>query len=154
MLSLMERVFFLEKVPLLRQLDLQDLAQVAAVAEEVTLPPAAVLFRQGDPGDALWVVLDGEVAILLAGREVNVMRRGQSFGEIAVLDDAPRTAEARSRDDVYALKIGRRTFAALLQRNGALRLAVVRELAARHEAIAARVQVLEARQGAVPGVPA
>ena len=152
MLSLMERVFFLEKVPLLRHLDLQELAQVAAIAEEVSLPPATVLFRQGDPGDALWVVLDGEVAILLDGREVNVMRRGQSFGEIAVLDDAPRTAEARSRRDVYALKIGRRTFAGLLLHNGALRLAVVRELAARAEAIAARVRGLETRAAVAQGV--
>lgn len=143
MLSLMERVFFLEKVPLLHQLDLRELTQVAAIADEVSLPPDSVLFRRGDSGDALWLVLDGEVAIELDGREVNVMRRGESFGEIAVLDDAPRTADARAKADVYALKIGRAAFERLLADHGPLRLAVLRELADRHQTISARVRLLE-----------
>src|SRR5690349_20768386 len=61
MLSLPQRAYFLGRVPLFAGLALADLLAIARIAEEVTAAPGQLLFRQGDPGDALWAVLDGEV---------------------------------------------------------------------------------------------
>jgi CRP-like cAMP-binding protein len=145
--ALTERAFFLRRVPLFARLAAEQLVHLAEAAEEHTFPPASVLFRRGDAGDGLYVVLDGEVSIVLEGREVNVMRAGQSFGEIAVLDSAPRTADAVARTDVLALRIGRAEFERLFTRHRALRRAVLAELALRLETIERRVAALAAAGG-------
>jgi CRP/FNR family cyclic AMP-dependent transcriptional regulator len=69
-----------------------------------------ILFRQGDPATELFVVLDGRIAIATQagdGREavVAVLERGGLFGELAVFDDAPRSADARALTDVIVAAV-------------------------------------------------
>ena len=142
MLSTTERVFFLARVPLFAQFDLENQARIAQLAEEVSFEPGEHLFRQSDPGDALYIVLDGEVAILLDDREINRVHPGESLGEIALLDRGLRTAGARAATDVLALKIERHAMADLLARSPELRTAVVAELGARLRTITARLRTL------------
>lgn len=145
MLSVTERIFFLAKVPLFSDLGLDSQTQLAAIAEEVTFQPGELLFQQGDVGDSLYVVLDGEVAILLDGHEVNRMNPGESFGEIAVLDRGTRTAGGRAVSDVLALRIDRRAVEDLMARSSELRLAIVAELGSRIRAISERTRQLADR---------
>ncbi len=145
MLSVTERIFFLAKVPLFSDLGLDSQTQLAAIAEEVTFQPGEDLFQQGDVGDSLYVVLDGEVAILLDGHEVNRMKPGESFGEIAVLDKGTRTAGGRAVSDVLALRIDRRAVEDLMARSSELRLAIVAELGSRIRAIKERIRQLADR---------
>lgn len=144
MLSVAERVFFITKVPLFAQLDRPTKARLASVAEEVVFKPGELLFRQGDPGDTLYLLLDGEVAIELGGTEVNRMRPGDSFGEVAILDRGRRTADARADGDVLALRIDRRAVEDLLASYPQLRLAIVNQLGARLRAINQRLRTLRA----------
>jgi len=145
MLSVTERIFFLAKVPLFSDLGLDSQTQLAAIAEEVTFQPGELLFQQGDVGDSLYVVLDGEVAILLDGHEVNRMTPGESFGEIAVLDRGTRTAGGRAVSDVLALRIDRRAVEDLMARSSELRLAIVAELGSRIRGINERTRQLADR---------
>jgi CRP-like cAMP-binding protein len=137
-----ERVFFLKNVPLFARLSLPGQARIAALAEETSFRPGETLFRQGDPADCLYVILDGEVAILLDGHEINRMKAGESFGEVAVLNRGPRTAGARAATDVLALRIDRATIADLIATSAELRLAVVNELTSRIRGIRARTRTL------------
>ncbi len=139
MLSLLEKVFFLKKIDLFATMDEHDLSQLAATAEELTPGPGTFLFQEHDPGDGLYIVLDGEVSILLAGREINVMRPGDSFGEIAILGSVARTAGARTRTDCYLLRLSRLAFQDLFARRPGLRRAVLRQLARRRLAIEQRL---------------
>jgi CRP-like cAMP-binding protein len=77
-----------------------------------------VVFREGDRGDWLYVVLDGEVEVVrhVAGQGEVTLRRlgpGECFGEIALVTDAPRSATVRSRGAVDLLAVDRESFQAL-----------------------------------------
>jgi NADH dehydrogenase len=80
--------------------------------------PDEVIFREGDRGDRLYVVVDGEVAVVqeTPGKGETVLRTlgpGESFGEIALLRESPRTATVRSRTGVNVLAVDRDAFNAL-----------------------------------------
>ncbi len=112
-------------------------------AEEVDFQKGEWNFREGDVGDALYILIDGEVSITLNADEVNVMGPMDSFGEIALLDDGIRTAGARAKDDVHALRIAKQTFEALVEVSPTLRLGIIRELSNILKAINERTEKLE-----------
>jgi CRP-like cAMP-binding protein len=95
--------------------------RVAELGVTIRLKSGQELFRKGDEGNALFGVLSGKVCISSRapnGREVilNVMEPGDVFGEIALLDGLPRTADATAMDDCALIQIQRRDFIPLLER--------------------------------------
>ncbi len=100
---------FLKQVPLFADLPEEDLARLCSVVEEVRLPAGKELFAEGDSGDRAYVIMEGEVDIikLASGREVLLAVRGSGtvVGEMAVLEDTPRTATVRARSDVALIAI-------------------------------------------------
>jgi CRP/FNR family cyclic AMP-dependent transcriptional regulator len=91
----------------------------AAQREELRIPKGAVLFRQGDPGDDMFVVAQGRIRLTI-GRgghetEVNVLGPGEFFGELSLLTGEPRSATATAVDDSTLLAIGRDVFTMLVQ---------------------------------------
>lgn len=113
---------FLKGISLFR--DLTD-AQRAALASRFELQSASegtVLFEQGDPGDALFVVLEGEVEIYVVdhtGDKVSLLTAGKNdlFGELSVLDLGPRTATARAVVDSDLLMLRRKALFSFLREN-------------------------------------
>ena len=89
----------LQKNFLFRGLPDSSLERIAALATRRSYPKGAVIFSQGEPGDALFGVIAGQVRISASGaaaQEVflNIMEPGDTFGEVAVMDGLPRTAGA------------------------------------------------------------
>ena len=76
----------------------------------VTVPAGTDIFQQGDPGDLLYIVDEGDVSIIRNGVEINVMHPGDYFGEIALLRDIPRTAGARANEEVKLYALARDVF--------------------------------------------
>jgi CRP-like cAMP-binding protein len=114
-----ERMFdFLRDVPLFGDLDEQELADLATQFEVAEFAPSAWVFREGDAGDAWYVVFDGEVEVVkeLGGdlRVVAVLGPRAAFGEMAILDGSRRSASVRSTSNTVALKFPRSGFARLL----------------------------------------
>jgi MFS family permease len=93
------------EVPLFAMLPESVLERLAAGSEVVRVPAGEVVFHEGDPGDRFYVIEDGQVEI--AGKAFG---RGESFGEIALLRDVPRTATVTARTDVVVRAIGREPF--------------------------------------------
>jgi serine phosphatase RsbU (regulator of sigma subunit) len=125
------------QVPLFATLPPEELERLAATLREVTFPPGAVLFREGDYGDGFLIVLDGELEIIKAlGTDNEFMLDargpGEFVGEMSLLNrDGLRTASVRSRGETRGLEMRRADFDALLHRQPTLAYEMVRVLSSR-----------------------
>ena len=114
-LPTMERILFLRQVPLFADLPPGDLKQIAAVAGEQLYDDGTFIAREGDAGNELLVIVDGEVRVVTGGKELARHKRGDYVGEMAVLDGEPRSASLVASGTVRALRIGRREFETILR---------------------------------------
>lgn len=129
-------VEFLTKHRLLTGLDdraRQDLRQIVEVIE---FPKNAMIFSKGDPGDGLYGVMAGRVeitAIAAEGKEIilNIIDSGKFFGEIALLDGGPRTANAVAMEASHLLRLPHLPFLSFLQRHPILCCDLIRFLCGR-----------------------
>jgi CRP/FNR family cyclic AMP-dependent transcriptional regulator len=112
----------------------------ALVAQLVAaLPPTAVvrwrqqevIFKEGQAGSFMYLVKSGRVAIAVGGNVVEVVGPGGTFGEMAVVDQSPRTARAGSLEESELLAIDRATLMALVERQPAFAMALLRGIAER-----------------------
>src|SRR5215208_3706440 len=113
-------------------LDAGPWAELAASAEPAQLRAGEWLWRQGDPGDSLYVVLTGRLEAVLErpapARVLRVVGRGQAVGELALLTDATRSASVRARRDSELLRVSREAFERLLNERPAFAVALTRVL--------------------------
>lgn len=118
----------LAKVELVRSLPPEEMEGVLTCIEPMTAASGEVLFRQGDAGNAMYLIDDGEVDIISGtGDEAKVIAtlgEGQSFGEMALLHSDARTATAVAKTDARLLVIGKEQFNALMEISPGLRKAV------------------------------
>src|SRR5258707_15260 len=103
------------------------LDKIAKLRVSRRLEPGAVLFRKGDPGDALYGVMAGRLRIhanAIDGRDalLNIMGPGDVFGEIALIDGLPRTADATAIDRVELMVLRRAELLELVRRENERRL--------------------------------
>ena len=102
-------------VPLFAGLSKRHLAHLADAADEVAFAPGESIVRQGDLGETLFVLLEGQAKVVRGGRSVAKLLPGQFFGELSAVDGGPRTASVVADTPVLALRVFRRTLADLLQ---------------------------------------
>lgn len=110
-------VALLRKVEFFQGLPEDDLRRIAGIVRGTTLQKGEVLFREGDPGDAFYIVFRGAVEIVKEGpgaERLAVRRDGGAFGEMSLLNDAPRSATARAVEDTHLLAVGKDRFVELL----------------------------------------
>ena len=84
------------RIALFRGLDAASVARIFADGVSVEAAPGQIIFRKGDPGDKLYVILSGEVQIFDESRDLARLGNGFMFGEIAPFDTQPRSASARA----------------------------------------------------------
>lgn len=101
-----------------RDLPRQEIDAISAQLQTVDYESGATIVRQGAPADKFFIIVDGEVTILRDEGQgeapVATLRRGQFFGEIAILQDTPRTATARAASPVTLLTMDRSVFRSLV----------------------------------------
>jgi len=127
---------FLRRVPLFSQLGEPELARLADVSRERSYPKNSVILFEDDPGDALYMVVAGQVKVVLIGedgREVilSVLRDGDFFGEMALLDDQPRSAHVIAMEDSNLLVLRREDFQRKLQETPTITFGLLAELSKR-----------------------
>jgi CRP-like cAMP-binding protein len=114
-----ERIEQLSKVPLFKGLTPAALELISRVASEETHALGTKIFQHGDPGDKLYILLEGKVRISreIAGigeEALAVLGPGAVFGEMALLDEAPRSADARVHERCRLLTVSKDAFEDLL----------------------------------------
>jgi len=118
-------------VPLFEGLSRRHLRRVAALAKTKRYAAGTRIVEAGGPGNAFYVIIDGSVRITPATGRPVIRRTGEFFGEMALLDGAPRSADVTAAEDVLVMWIGSAGFAKLLRREPQLSLALLRTLAGR-----------------------
>lgn len=113
-----------------------QLDALARQAKTLRLGPREVLFTKGDPGDSMYLVISGRVrvgVVSIDGREVTyaLLGPGQLFGEIAILDGGPRSADANAAESSELLVIERRDILAFIRAHGDYGLRLIEILCAR-----------------------
>lgn len=108
-----------------------DLTAVAEQAIEVEFPANRVIARQGEIGTGFFLVVDGAVRVVRDGDELAVLRAGDFFGELSVLDGLPRVAQVVAAEPTRCLALASWDFERALLDHPTLALAILRGLASR-----------------------
>ena len=131
-----ELIQSLRKIPIFSQVSDDDLDSLAALLIERAYPKNAIVVEEGLPGDYMYVIQQGRVKVTKEsedGREkiMNFLEAGAFFGDMALLDAAPRSASVKTLEPSRLLALSRRDFLNLLRESPDLALAVILELTAR-----------------------
>ncbi|MDB4898435.1 MAG: cyclic nucleotide-binding protein [Gemmatimonadetes bacterium] len=127
---------FLASIPLFSGLNRDELTRFAELTRERSYPKGSVILFQDDPGDSLFVLREGRVKVVLIGedgREVilGVLEPGAHFGELALIDDQPRSAHVIAMDDAELLVLRREDFRRRVEANPSVAWALLTELSRR-----------------------
>ena len=112
-----QKLQFLQKTELFAELKHAGLNSICNIAHEVTHPADHTIFEEGDEGDSLYLLVDGEISIIKAETEVlSFKEKGYCFGEVALIDDKPRSATIKTGTPTRLLRIARQDFYQALAR--------------------------------------
>ncbi|RLB56776.1 MAG: hypothetical protein DRI34_08605 [Deltaproteobacteria bacterium] len=109
-MTLMEIVLFLESVKIFKQNNLDDLTALAAITKERTFAPGQHILREGEPGDALFIITTGEAEIRKKGKKLLTVGEKASLGSVSLLDQKPHAADAVAVTECRTLVIDRIDF--------------------------------------------
>ena len=136
-MSLKEEVECLQNIPLFSKIEPSKLKLLAFASDRLTFAAGQELFHQGDPGDAAYIIIDGEadVTIDTPAGEISVAKVGKNdlIGEIAILCDVPRTATIKALTEVTTLAISKDLFFQMVREFPDMAVEIMRELAHRLE---------------------
>jgi len=96
-----------------------------------TFKTCQVIFKEGDSGDVMYGVITGEIDIIIGGQVVEVAKPGSILGEMALIDNSPRSATAIARTDCKLAVINQKRFMALIQQTPFFSIQVMGVLADR-----------------------
>jgi len=104
----------LSGVPMFADLSKRHLQRLAKETDELSFRPGEAVVREGDPGETLFVVLEGEAKVTRAGKKVGAVVPGDFFGELSAIDAQPRSASVVAVTSLRVLRLFRRHLLALL----------------------------------------
>jgi CRP/FNR family cyclic AMP-dependent transcriptional regulator len=124
----------LSKVPAFAGLSARELKEVAAIVHKREYRAGEPVFAQGDPGLGMYIIQEGEVSISLSGkgeeeRELAVLTEGDFFGELALIDESPRSANARCKSDCILIGFFRPDLFELIEKKNQLGIKIIFKLA-------------------------
>ena len=124
----------LSKVPAFSGLSPRELKEVASIVHKREYRLGEPVFSQGDPGLGMYIIQEGEVSITLSGkdneeRELAVLSEGDFFGELALLDESPRSANARCKTECVLIGFFRPDLFELIEKKHQLGIKIIFKLA-------------------------
>jgi len=136
-MSLKEEAELLRRIPLFAEIEPAKLKLLAFTSERIGFAPGQYLFHQGEMGDAAYILIEGEAAVVMqtasGPRVVARLGRNDVVGEVAVLGDVPRTASVRAETPLTVLRISKEAFLGLLRDFPQMAVCMMRVVAQRLE---------------------
>jgi CRP-like cAMP-binding protein len=134
-MSLNKEAELLKDLPLFSKVDLAKLKLLAFTSERLTYDDNQIVFKEGDEGDAAYIVLSGTAVVSIAQGskqlELDRIKKGGFLGDISLLCDVPRTATITAQNSLTALQIKKDTFFNLITEFPEIAIEMMRVLASR-----------------------
>ncbi|MBI3914576.1 MAG: HEAT repeat domain-containing protein [Chloroflexi bacterium] len=131
-LGTIDRILFLRQVPIFNNLAPEDLNQIAEIADERAFTRGEFIFREGDVGDELFVIVEGAMRVERDGRTLRTLQAGEQIGELAILREQPRSASVVAESaNVRALVIRGDALKAILRDRPEVAMGMLASLAQR-----------------------
>jgi len=157
-LSLHAETEVLRRVPLFSKLDASTLKLLAFTSDSLTFEDGEVLFNVGDSSDSAYVILEGEVEILVPNQNgmhaAFVRGKNDIIGEMGILNEMPRNATVRAKGTVKVLRITGESFIKLLQQNAVMSLELAKQLSTRLAQSHAQYEALQSTMASDRGASA
>ena len=131
---------FIARVPIFASCTPDEISAIAGVAQGAFFQPSQIIVTQGTPGQAFYMILNGRVEILRDGVSLGGFGPGDLFGEMSLLDQAPRSATIRAIDQVECLMLSSWDFKALLEKHPSIAIKLL-------EVLSRRLRVADERLG-------
>ena len=131
MLLTIERVALLKGIDIFAETPDDILASVARIIEEVEVTQGENFIREGESGDCLFIVIEGEVRVHSDDKTIILLGPGKTVGELALLDPEPRSASVAATEDTLLFRIDREPFDEVMADRPEIARGVIRALTRR-----------------------
>ena len=157
-ISLPEKILHLKDIAIFKGLTVGELASVATVTEEKRAEPGETVIKEGEPGSVMYLVLDGEVAVIKAlsessDQEIELARinSGDYFGEMALFENAPNSATIRAVKASHFMTINKIEFMEIVMEYPNIALHICEGFCKRIRALHAKINSCELDRTMIPG---
>ena len=134
-MSVNKEAELLKDLPLFNKVDLAKLKLLAFTSERLSYDDNQIIFNEGDPGDAAYIILSGTAVVSIKqgskALELDRIKKGGFVGDISLLCDVPRTATITAQDSLTTLQIKKDTFFSLIAEFPEIAIEMMRVLASR-----------------------
>ena len=131
MFTILEKTLLLKTVDLFQEIPGELLSQVSKISKARPYEKDSVIFKEGDAGDSMFIVFEGIVSIKKGSKEIAELKKGASLGEMALLDNETRSADAIAKEDSVLLKINQDVFYELMESNADIMKQIIKLLTSR-----------------------
>ena len=145
MYSILEKTILLKSVDLFKNIPGDVLTRIAQIAEEIHHVDESLMFSEGDYGDSMYVVVDGNVKIHKGEHHIVTLGKSTVLGEMALLDQEPRSADATAEAETTLLKIAQDGFYELMAGNSEIMQQIIKMLSGRLRDTNTKLQEAQAK---------
>jgi hypothetical protein len=141
MFTILEKTILLKTVDLFQDIPGELLSQVSQISKAKNYDNGETIFRDGDVGDSMFIVLEGKISITKGDKEIALLDKGASLGEMALLDNENRSANAIAKEDSILLKINQDVFYELMESNADIMKQIIKLLTGRIRTANAKLEL-------------
>jgi CRP/FNR family transcriptional regulator, cyclic AMP receptor protein len=128
MLSSVDRLLFVRRVPIFKELRDDFIVRLTSVMHELSFPANYTIFRQGEEGRSLYIVVSGRVKVHIGNKLLAEVEQGKYFGEMAVFDTQTRSATATTLEPCECLELTQEQLYEAIEETPEIAVNIIREL--------------------------
>ncbi|QLE56975.1 cyclic nucleotide-binding domain-containing protein [Nostoc sp. TCL26-01] len=128
MLSSVDRLLFVRRVPIFKELRDDFIVRLTSVMHELQFPAHHTIFRQGEEGRSLYIVVSGRVKVHIGDKLLAEVDQGKYFGEMAVFDTQPRSASVTTLEPCEFLELTQEQLYDAIEETPEIAVNIIREL--------------------------
>ncbi|MBD2504454.1 cyclic nucleotide-binding domain-containing protein [Anabaena azotica] len=128
MLSSVDRLLFVRRVPIFKELRDDFIVRLTSVMHELHFPANHTIFRQGEEGRSLYIIVSGRVRVHIGDKQLAEVDQGKYFGEMAVFDTQPRSASVTTIEPCEFLELTQEQLYDAIEETPEIAVNIIREL--------------------------